>query len=194
MNRFLALPDIRERVDLYKTHQGLAIEQIRRCTRMDGTLAILDLRGEETIYASNRFMVYALFPQASISCHVMWGRAKQNTVLAFGKSIFDRSNPTNVGELMLEHGGGGHHAAGTCQVGNDVADSVLATLAQRINGNSAPSRPEAHPTLPNSSTRIALMRVLFFARCLANEWVSVLMPGRQTSRTRPSHAKPDDPA
>lgn len=129
----LALPDIRERVDLYKTHQGLAIEQIRCCTRIEGTLAILDLRGEETIYASNRFMVYALFPQASISCHVMWGRAQQNTVLAFGKSIFDRSNPTNVGELMLEHGGGGHHAAGTCQVGNDVADSVLAALAQRIN-------------------------------------------------------------
>lgn len=129
----LDLPDIRERVELYKAHQTLAAEQIKRCTRVDGTLAILDLRGEETIYASNRFMVYALFPSASISCHVMWGRAKQNTVLAFGKSIFDRSNPTNIGELMLEHGGGGHHAAGTCQIDNEAADSVLASLAKRIN-------------------------------------------------------------
>lgn len=129
----LELPDIKERVDLYKTHQALSREQIKRCTRIDGTLAILDLRGEETIYASHRFMVYALFPQASISVHVMWGRAKQNTVLAFGKSIFDRSNPTNVGELMLEHGGGGHHAAGTCQVDNDAADGILASIAARIN-------------------------------------------------------------
>ncbi|MCZ8374160.1 MAG: exopolyphosphatase [Beijerinckiaceae bacterium] len=129
----LDLPDIKERVDLYKTHQALAREQIKRCTRVDGTLAILDLRGEETIYASNRFMIYALFPQTSISVHVMWGRAKQNTVLAFGKSIFDRSNPTNVGELMLEHGGGGHHAAGTCQVDNAAADEILAAIANRIN-------------------------------------------------------------
>jgi nanoRNase/pAp phosphatase (c-di-AMP/oligoRNAs hydrolase) len=129
----LELPDIKERVDLYKQHQALSREQIKRCTRVEGTLAILDLRGEETIYASNRFMIYALFPQASVSVHVMWGRAKQNTVLAFGKSIFDRSNPSNIGELMLEQGGGGHHAAGTCQVDNAEANRILAALTRRIN-------------------------------------------------------------
>lgn len=128
----LALPDVSERVDLYKAHQALSRDQIRRCTRIESPLAVLDLRGEETIYASNRFMVYALFPEASISCHVMWGREKQNTVLAFGKSIFDRSNVTNIGELMLEFGGGGHAAAGTCQVANDTADAALADLSQRI--------------------------------------------------------------
>ena len=129
----LDLPDIKERVDLYKRHQELARGQIKRCTRIDGTVAILDLRSEETIYASNRFMIYALFPQTSISVHVMWGRAKQNTVLAFGKSIFDRSNTTNIGDLMLEHGGGGHHAAGTCQIENGAADGVLASITRRIN-------------------------------------------------------------
>jgi nanoRNase/pAp phosphatase (c-di-AMP/oligoRNAs hydrolase) len=133
IEEILELPDIKERVELYKAHQALSREQIKRCTRVEGTLAILDLRNEETIYASNRFMVYALFPQTSISVHVMWGRAKQNTVLAFGKSIFDRSNPTNIGELMLEHGGGGHHAAGTCQVDNAHADRILADIARRIN-------------------------------------------------------------
>ena len=132
----LDLPDMRERVELYKAHQVLAREQIKRCTRVEGALAILDLRDEETIYASNRFMIYALFPEASISCHVMWGRAKQNTVLAFGKSIFDRSNPTNIGELMLENGGGGHEAAGTCQIENGTADATLAGIAQRINAES----------------------------------------------------------
>lgn len=128
----LALPDVQERVDLYKAHQALSREQIARCTRVESPLAVLDLRGEETIYASNRFMVYALFPQATVSCHVMWGREKQNTVLAFGKSIFDRSNVTNIGELMLEFGGGGHAAAGTCQVANDQADAALAALSDRI--------------------------------------------------------------
>ena len=129
----LNLPDVRERVELYKAHQVLAREQIKRCTRVEGPLAILDLRNEETIYASNRFMVYALFPQTNISVHVMWGREKQNTVLAFGKSIFDRTNTTNIGEMMLEQGGGGHQAAGTCQIANDKADVVLKALSERIN-------------------------------------------------------------
>ncbi|HRJ70004.1 MAG TPA: exopolyphosphatase [Beijerinckiaceae bacterium] len=132
IEEILDLPDVRERVDLYKAHQALAREQIKRCTRVEKPLAVLDLRGEETIYASNRFMIYALFPEASISCHVMWGREKQNTVLAFGKSIFDRSNRTNIGELMLEYGGGGHAAAGTCQIANDRADAALSALSQRI--------------------------------------------------------------
>lgn len=128
----LALPDVAERVELYHKHEALSRDQIQRCTRLEGPLAILDLRGEETIYASNRFMIYALFPKASISCHVMWGREKKNTVLAFGKSIFDRSNATHVGDLMLEYGGGGHAGAGTCQVDNDKADAALAAMTARI--------------------------------------------------------------
>lgn len=128
----LALPDVSERVDLYRAHEAHARDQIQRCTRIEGPLAILDLRNEETIFASNRFMIYAMFPQANISCHVMWGRERQNTVLAFGKSIFDRSNTSNIGELMLEQGGGGHQAAGTCQIANDKVEGVLAALTQRI--------------------------------------------------------------
>ena len=39
---------------------------------------------------------------------------------------------TNVGELMLAYGGGGHDAAGTCQVANDGAGIVLADLSEKI--------------------------------------------------------------
>jgi hypothetical protein len=46
---------------------------------------------EETIYATNRFMIYALFPETNISIHVMWGVQKQNTVFATGKSIVNRT-------------------------------------------------------------------------------------------------------
>ncbi|MDP2706864.1 MAG: exopolyphosphatase, partial [Burkholderiales bacterium] len=60
---------------------------------------------------------------------------KQNTVLATGKSILDRSSKTNVGELMLEYGGGGHVAAGTCQVANDLAETTLQKLIARINAD-----------------------------------------------------------
>ena len=62
----------------------------------------------------------------------MWGRDKQNTVFAIGKSILDRSSKTKVGELCLSDGGGGHGAAGTCQVDNDMADTVLPELIAKI--------------------------------------------------------------
>lgn len=133
IEEILALPDVHERVELYFEHEERAIEQIRRCSTVHGNLVVLDLRAEETIWATNRFMIYALYPQANISIHVLWGLQKQNTVFATGKSILDRSSRTMVGELMLAYGGGGHGAAGTCQVSNDRAEQVLQELITRIN-------------------------------------------------------------
>ena len=129
----LDLPDVRERVELYFDHAEKAKEQIKRCTTVHKNLAVLDLRNEETIFAVNRFMIYALFPETNISIHVLWGVQKQNTVFATGKSIVNRSSNTNIGELMLKYGGGGHENAGTCQIANDKADAVLAELVARIN-------------------------------------------------------------
>ena len=124
----LTLPDVKERVDVYRAHSGRFAEQVRRCTTAHGKLALIDLRDEELIYAGNRFMIYALFPECDISAHIMWGVKKQNTVFAIGKSILDRSSPVDVGAVCLSYGGGGHHAAGTCQVANDRAETVKAEL------------------------------------------------------------------
>lgn len=135
VDEILAMPDVKERVDLYFEQESKFKEQLTRCGAVHGNLVVLDLRKEETIHAGNRFMIYALYPQCNISIHVMWGLKQQNTVLATGKSILDRGSKTNVGELMLKYGGGGHDAAGTCQVDNDKADSVLAELVARINAD-----------------------------------------------------------
>jgi nanoRNase/pAp phosphatase (c-di-AMP/oligoRNAs hydrolase) len=132
VEEILAVPDVKERVDLYFQQQPLFRDQIERCAKMHGNLVVLDVRGEEVVYAGNRFMVYALFPEANISMHVLWGFRRQNVVCAVGKSIFDRSSRTNIGKLMLEYGGGGHESAGTCQVGAARADAVIAELVERI--------------------------------------------------------------
>ena len=133
IDEILALPDVKERVDLYFEHEAKAKEQIARCSKVYGNLVVLDLRNEETIFAANRFMIYAMYPDTNISIHVMWGFQKQNTVFATGKSIVNRASKTVVGELMLKYGGGGHQAAGTCQVDNDKADVVLQELITQIN-------------------------------------------------------------
>lgn len=133
INNILKLDDVDERVQLFKEHEAKAIEQIKRCSTLHDNLVVLDLRNEEIIYAVNRFMIYALFPETNISIHVMWGLKQQNTVFAVGKSILNRSSKTNVGELCLDYGGGGHLNAGTCQVENDKADESLEAIVERIN-------------------------------------------------------------
>lgn len=129
----LAMPDVKERVDLYNSHLPKFREQIERCARVHDNLVVLDLRKEDTIWAGNRFMIYALFPKTNISAHVMWGRNKQNTVVAIGKSILNRTSKTKVGDLCLKYGGGGHDAAGTCQVPNLKADDILQEIIGKIN-------------------------------------------------------------
>ncbi|MCB1725725.1 MAG: exopolyphosphatase [Gammaproteobacteria bacterium] len=140
IDQILELPDVVERVDLYRAHEGRAREQIERCSTVHDNLVVLDLRDEETIYATNRFVIYALYPKCNISMHVMWGLKQQNTVFAIGKSILDRGCSTNVGELCLSYNGGGHEAAGTCQVANQDADRVLGELIQKINADEQTAR------------------------------------------------------
>ena len=135
IEQILALPDVQERVELYREHEVKFKQQIQRCGKVHRNLVLLDLTNEEVIYAGNRFIIYALFPHCNISIHKMWGFQRQNIVFATGKSIFDRSSKTNVGALMLKYGGGGHHAAGTCQIPLSEAERVQDELIKQINAD-----------------------------------------------------------
>lgn len=134
VDEVLALPDVKERVDLYFEQQELFKDQLRRVTKIDGKVAVIDLRDEETIYAGNRFMVYAMWPEIEISVHVAWGFRRQNTAVMIGKSIINRSSDIDIGRLCLEYGGGGHANAGTCQLDNDKVDAELPVILDKLNG------------------------------------------------------------
>ncbi len=135
VDEVLEMPDVAERVELYREHASAAEAQLLNRSSVHENLVVLDLREDEVIHPTNRFMIYALFPQCNISIHVLWGLKRQNTVFAMGKSIVDRSSRTDIGALMLTYGGGGHEAAGTCQVANEDAGRVLAELVDRVNAD-----------------------------------------------------------
>jgi nanoRNase/pAp phosphatase (c-di-AMP/oligoRNAs hydrolase) len=132
IEKILASPDVAERVALYHRHAGAAEQQIHRCSVVHGRVVVLDLRNETVIHPTNRFLLYAVFPQCTVSIHVLWGLKQQNTVFAVGRSILDRSSLLDIGALMLANGGGGHDAAGTCQIANERAECVLAELVETI--------------------------------------------------------------
>lgn len=130
----LALPDVKERVDLYFEQQELFKAQLKELTKIVGKVAVIDLREVETIYAGNRFMVYAMWPETELSVHVAWGFKKQNTAVMIGKSIINKVSDFNIGELCLSYGGGGHANAGTCQLDNDKIDAELPIILDKLNG------------------------------------------------------------
>lgn len=133
IDEILELPDVKERVDLYFEQEKLFKEQLKRIAKVEGDCVILDLRNEEVIHAGNRFMIYALYPEAKYSVHVVWGFKKQNTAVMIGKSIINKSGVVDIGQLCLAYGGGGHHNAGTCQLSNDEVDVLLPSIIMAIN-------------------------------------------------------------
>jgi len=130
--QIMAMPDINERVEVYYEQTELFHKMLEKRTKVDDHIIITDLRGEETIYTGNRFYIYSLFPEQSISLWIVDGRQKLNVVISCGHSILNRSSLTNVGSLMLEYGGGGHFQVGTCQIPYADADRVISEIVDRI--------------------------------------------------------------
>lgn len=132
IEEILQTPDVQERVKRYVEQTDLFKAMIRKHTRTDGNVIVTDLRGEETIYSGNRFLIYSLYPDQNVSVWLIDGRNQQNCVFAVGHSIINRSSQTDVGSLMLKYGGGGHRAVGTCQVPYAAADATLRELVSTL--------------------------------------------------------------
>lgn len=134
IDEILELPDVKERTDLYFEQGELFKAQLEKLTKIHGNVGVIDLRDEETIYAGNRFMVYAMYPEIQISVHVAWGFKKQNTAVMIGKSIINKSSNVDIGKICLSYGGGGHKNAGTCQLENDIVDKELPNIIEKLQG------------------------------------------------------------
>ncbi|MBQ4123037.1 exopolyphosphatase [bacterium] len=133
IEKILNDPDVKERVNIYFEEQKDFRLQLKRCTRIENNIAILDLRDELVMHVGNRFMLYSLFPECNVSITVFSGLNKQNTVIAIGKSIINKPCHIDIGKLLYEKfQGGGHSHAGTMQVDNDKADEIIEILISEL--------------------------------------------------------------
>ena len=133
IDEILELKDVKERTTLYFEQAELFKAQLKKIVKVYDKVAVIDLRDEDIIYAGNRFMVYAMYPEIEISVHVAWGFKKQNTAVMIGKSIINKNSNVDIGELCLSYGGGGHKNAGTCQLDNDKVDAELPNIIDKLN-------------------------------------------------------------
>lgn len=133
IEEILAMPDVQERVQRYFEQDVLFRQMLAEHTFTQGDVIVTDLREVTTIYAGNRFLVYALHPKQNISIWVVDGLNRQNCVFACGRSIVNPTSFVNIGEQMRPFGGGGHAAAGTCQVPYEQAGATLETLLRQFN-------------------------------------------------------------
>lgn len=128
LEEILAHPDVKERIDLYQKQNELFVDMVKKHTKIDGNVIVTDLRNVDTIYTSNRFTVYSIFPEQNVSLWITDGKGKLNVMIACGYSILNRSCTADVGALMLQFGGGGHKQVGTCQIPAAEAEDAIAKI------------------------------------------------------------------
>ena len=134
IGEILEHPDVKERVAMYYEQTALFTEMIHSHTRINGHVIITDLRGVSPIYTGNRFLIYSLYPEQNASVWIVDGKQMQNVAIACGHSILNRTCKTDIGALMLKHGGGGHKRVGTCQVSYSAADLLIKDIISELKG------------------------------------------------------------
>jgi len=139
IGEILNLPDVQERVVRYFEQDALFRQMLAEHSWTESNVVVTDLRGVDPIPCGNRFLVYALYPEANTSLWIVNGFQGQNCVFACGHSILNRTSHTHIGGLMRRFGGGGHEAAGTCQVPHEEAEATLKALVGAMRRDEAQS-------------------------------------------------------
>jgi nanoRNase/pAp phosphatase (c-di-AMP/oligoRNAs hydrolase) len=131
IEEIMAMPDIKEREAVYFEQEKLFSDMLKKVIHVDGNVIVADLRGAETIYAGNRFLMYTMHPEQNISVWIVDGKNKQNCSITVGYSIINRSATVDIGSMLLKHGGGGHTQVGTCQVPYEEAEKVIEDIIRQ---------------------------------------------------------------
>lgn len=131
-DEILSLPDVVERIEVYREQNNKFIEMVKSHTEVNGNLIVSDLRGVDPIYSGNRFLIYSLYPEQNISAWIVNGKGGQGCSAAVGYSILNKTSSVDVGSLMLKYGGGGHKKVGTCQFSNENMAEGLPKMLEEL--------------------------------------------------------------
>jgi len=132
IDEVLAHPAVAQRCRQMSRRQEAFREALETYSRLEDNVVVTDFRPFDEMPVGNRFLVYAVFPQANVSLRLHWGPRRETVIAVVGHSIFDLSCTTDVGELAARFGGGGHRGAGSIPLETDTADEVIDVLINEL--------------------------------------------------------------
>jgi nanoRNase/pAp phosphatase (c-di-AMP/oligoRNAs hydrolase) len=135
IERVLEDPAVKRRCELMASEDATFRAALRSHSHLEGNVVVTDFRGLDHSPVGNRFLIYALYPQANVSVRVHWGPARAHVMALLGHSVFDRTCRTNVGDLAARYGGGGHRGAGSIPLREDADQQIRMIVAElKANG------------------------------------------------------------
>ncbi len=132
IEEILELPGAKARTAKYFEDQHAFKKALMEHTHMEKNVSVTDFRGVNDVPKGNRFMVFALFDQCNINMRIYDHRDENLIMCAVGKSIFDRTHPVHVGQLMDKYDGGGLPGAGTCPIEKAKAEETLKEILEAL--------------------------------------------------------------
>jgi hypothetical protein len=134
VDEILAHPAVERRCRAMREADAEFRAALQTASRMDGPIVVTDLRPWERAPIGNRFLVYALFPDATVSVRLHWGPQQEFVVVALGHSVLNRGCTADLGELAARYGGGGRYGAASIPLPPDVVDDTLPVILAELRG------------------------------------------------------------
>ena len=132
LDEVLRSPQVLERVERMRSDNEKFKNALLHCSWVDANVVVTDFRKLPEIPAGNRFLVYTLFPDATVSVRVQWGPRRETVMATVGHNIFERVSWSDIGHTMSLFGGGGHRGAGSCPLPADDGDATLRRLIDEL--------------------------------------------------------------
>ena len=123
--------DVQQQCQKFHTINDEFILSLKRHSEIRENILLTDLRGIRQRESGNRFIPYVLYPDVDIWIKVIDHQSDPDkTRISVGHSIFKRTSPINVGQLLTGYGGGGHRGAGSCRPLKSETDRVLNEIVE----------------------------------------------------------------
>jgi len=128
--------EVKKRCQQIRDEQEKLRKLLLERTTMKGNVIYCDLRGVKEIPDGNRFLIFTLFPKGNIQVKVAYDSQRENTTaVSVGYNIFNPTSNVNVGELLINYGGGGHKVVGSSRVPNDKAEQAIKAIVEAVTEN-----------------------------------------------------------
>lgn len=132
IEQILVQPEVVERIERLRREHKQFHEQVREYSEQRGNVIYSDFRACDRPPAGNRFLVFAIYPDANVALRVQWGPGRSIVAATVGHSIFNRTCKTHVADLMSRYGGGGHARAGATPLPVDRADELIEEILEQL--------------------------------------------------------------